>query len=296
LGESYAGKAALERRIVAASDLGTRFSKLRTDGMEEDRFTDYLGIPLIAKGVVKGVLEIFNRGPLPEDPQWLNLLDSMASQAAIAIDNATLFDDVQTANENLRQAYDATIEGWARALELRDGDTEGHSSRVAAKAVQLARLVGMNETELVDLRRGALLHDIGKMGIPDMILLKPSPLTDEEWVIMRTHPTLGKNMLNSIEFLKGSLNVAYCHHEKWDGTGYPQGLKGEEIPLIARVFSVIDGWDALRSDRPYRKASTDEEAWRYIEENIGKAYDPRIVEKFKIMMKDQPSGDQVDLA
>ncbi len=296
LGESYAGKAALERRIVSANDLGTRFSQLRTDGMEEDGFTDYLGIPLIAKGVVKGVLEIFNRGPLPEDPQWLNLLDSMTSQAAIAIDNASLLEDVKTANENLRQAYDATIEGWARALELRDGDTEGHSSRVADKAVQLARLMGLKESELVDLRRGALLHDIGKMGIPDMILLKPSPLTDEEWAIMRTHPTLGKNMLESVEFLKGSLNVAYCHHEKWDGTGYPQGLKGEEIPLIARVFSVIDGWDALRSDRPYRMASSIEDAWKYIDENIGKAYDPRIVEYFKIMMKDQGSRDQADLA
>lgn len=295
LGESYAGKAALERRIVAANDLGTRDSKLATDGMEEDRFTDYLGIPLIAKGEVKGVLEIFNRGPLPEDPQWLNLLDSMASQAAIAIDNATLFDDVHTANENLRHAYDATIEGWARALELRDGDTEGHSGRVAAQAVQLARLVGMKESELVDLRRGALLHDIGKMGIPDMILLKSTALTDKEWQIMRTHPILGKNMLSSIEFLKNAVDVAFYHHEKWDGTGYPQGLKGEEIPLAARIFSVIDGWDALRSNRPYRKAMSDDEAWNYIEENIGKAYDPRIVEKFIIMMKDPPPGHQSGL-
>jgi len=291
LGESYAGKAALERRIIAANDLGTRFSQLATDGMEEDGFTDYMGIPLIAKGAVKGVLEIFNRGPLTEDPQWLNLLDSMASQAAIAIDNATLFDDVHTANESLRQAYDATIEGWARALELRDGDTEGHSNRVATLAVQLARLVGMKETELINLRRGALLHDIGKMGIPDTILLKTTELTDKEWQIMRMHPTLGKNMLSSIEFLKDSVDVAYCHHEKWDGTGYPQGLKGEEIPLIARVFSVIDGWDALRSDRPYRKAVSDDEAWKYIVENIGKAYDPGIVEKFKIMMKGQSSEE-----
>lgn len=295
LGESYAGKAALERRIIAANDLGTRFSQLATDGMEEDGFTDYMGIPLIAKGAVKGVLEIFNRGPLPEDSQWLNLLDSMASQAAIAIDNATLFEDVQTANESLRQAYDATIEGWARALELRDGDTEGHSSRVATLAVQLARLVGMKEPELIALRRGALLHDIGKMGIPDTILLKSTDLTDKEWQIMRMHPILGKNMLSSIEFLKDSLDVAYCHHEKWDGTGYPEGLKGEQIPLAARIFSVIDGWDALRSDRPYRVAVSDEEAWKYIEENIGKAYDPRIVEKFKIMMKGQLSGGGEDL-
>lgn len=286
LGESYAGKAALERRIVAADDLSTRFSQIATNGLEEDGFTHYLGIPLISKGDVKGVLEIFNRTPLPQDPQWMNLLDSMASQAAIAIENATLFDDAQKANISLRQAYDATIEGWARALELRDGDTQGHSKRVADLAVQLARLVGMSEPDLVDLRRGALLHDIGKMGIPDMILLKPSALTDEEWAVMRTHPTLGKKMLETIEFLKNSINVPYCHHEKWDGTGYPRGLKGEEIPLAARIFSVIDGWDALRSNRPYRKSVPDEDAWQYIEENAGIAYDPAIVEKFKTLMEE----------
>jgi len=155
---------------------------------------------------------------------------------------------------------------------------------VADLAVQLARLVGMSEPDLVDLRRGALLHDIGKMGIPDMILLKPSALNDEEWAIMRTHPTLGKKMLESIKFLKNSINVPYCHHEKWDGSGYPRGLKGEEIPLAARIFSVIDGWDALRSNRPYRKSVSDEDAWQYIEENAGIAYDPAIVEKFKTLM------------
>ena len=285
LGESYAGKAALERRIVAADDLSTNFSQIATDGLREDGFTDYLGIPLISKGSVKGVLEIFNRGKLPQDAQWMNLLDSMSSQAAIAIDNATLFDDAQKANIKLRQAYDATIEGWARALELRDGDTQGHSKRVADMAIQLAREVGIKEADLLDLRRGALLHDIGKMGIPDTILLKPAALTDEEWVIMRNHPTLGKGLLETIEFLKNSMDIPYCHHEKWDGTGYPRGLKGEEIPLMARVFSVIDGWDALRSDRPYRKAISDEEAWKIIEGNSGKAYDPDIVQKFKDLIK-----------
>jgi len=280
LGESYAGKAALERRIVAADDLSTRFSQLATDGMEKDGFTDYMGIPLISKGSVKGVLEIFNRGKLPQDPRWLSLLDSMASQAAIAIDNATLFDEAQKANIRLREAYEATIEGWARALELRDGDTEGHSERVADLTVQLAHAAGVEDSQLVALRRGALLHDIGKMGIPDTILLKPSSLTEEEWVIMRKHPTLGKEMLETIEFLKDSLDIPYCHHEKWDGTGYPRGLRGEEIPLMARVFSVIDGWDALRSDRPYRKALTDDEAWGIIIDNSGKGYDPEIVKKF----------------
>ena len=162
---------------------------------------------------------------------------------------------------------------------------KGHSARVADMAVQLAREVGIGEDELVDLRRGALLHDIGKMGIPDMILLKSEALTDEEWVIMRKHPILGKQMLETIEFLKNSLDIPYSHHEKWDGTGYPRGLKGEEIPLIARVFSVIDAWDALRSNRPYRKALSDSEALHIIEENAGKAYDPVVVQKFINMIK-----------
>jgi PAS domain S-box-containing protein/putative nucleotidyltransferase with HDIG domain len=285
IGQSYAGKAAAERRIVAADDLSSRFSKLVTEGMEKDGFTNYLGIPLISKGVVKGVLEIFHKGSLPSDPQWLSLLDSMASQAAIAIDNAALFEEAQRANADLRRAYDATIEGWARALEMRDGDTEGHSERVTEMAIQLARLVGIKESDLVDLRYGALLHDIGKMGIPDTILLKPARLTEEEWVIMRKHPTLSKEMLESIEFLKNSLDIPWCHHEKWDGTGYPRGLKGEEIPLMARVFSIIDAWDALRSDRPYRKAMADEEALKIIHDGVGKNYDPFVAEKFYQLIK-----------
>ncbi len=287
IGESYAGRAAAERRIIAADDLASRFSQLVTEGIIEDGFTDYLGIPLISKGVVKGVLEIFNKGNLPDDSQWLSLLDSMASQAAIAIDNASLFEEAQKANTDLRKAYDATIEGWARALELRDGDTEGHSKRVAEMALQLARLVGLTESEITEMRYGALLHDIGKIGIPDTILLKPARLTEEEWTIMRSHPTLGKQMLESIEFLKNSLNVPWCHHEKWDGTGYPRGLKGEEIPLTARIFSIIDAWDALRSDRPYRKAMTDEEAMKIIQEGVGKSYDPMVAEKFYQLIKQE---------
>ena len=285
IGESYAGQAALERRIVVADGLSSKTSKLSTEGFKEDGFTDYLGIPLISKGVVKGVLELFNKSKLPQDEKWLSLLDSMASQAAIAIDNATLFNEAQEANISMRRAYDATIEGWARALELRDGDTEGHSERVAGLTLQLARLMGIKESDMVDLRRGAVLHDIGKMGISDAILLKPSALTDEEWVIMRKHPTLGKEMLESIDFLKNSLDIPWCHHEKWDGSGYPRGLKGTEIPVMARVFSVIDSWDALRSDRPYRKGMSDDDAWKIITENSGKAYDPEIVEKFRTLIK-----------
>lgn len=284
LGESYAGKAALERRMVTANDLGTQNTKLRVVDLRKEGFTDYLGVPLIAKGKVKGVLELFSHTSLPNTTEWMSLLDSMAGQAAIAIDNATLFDEVQQANISLRQAYDATIEGWARALELRDGETEGHSARVADMTIKLAQAFKMRGDALVDIRRGSLLHDIGKMGIPDHILLKKGPLTGEEWAIMRRHPDYAKNLLGSIDFLKGAIEIPYTHHEKWDGSGYPRGLKGEEIPLAGRVFAVIDCWDALRSDRPYRSAWTDAETWNHIQKNSGKDYDPKVVEKFRQLL------------
>jgi len=284
LGESYAGKAALERKMVSASDLSTPFSKYRTPNMNLEGFTDYLGIPLIAKGVVKGVLELFNHTPLPTDTEWMSFLDSMAGQAAIAIDNATLFDEVQQANINLRRAYDATIEGWARALELRDGETEGHSARVADMAVKLAATFEIKDDAMVNVRRGALLHDIGKMGIPDHILLKQGPLTKDEWDIMRKHPVYARQLLGSIEFLKDAIEIPYSHHEKWNGSGYPQGLSGEDIPLAGRIFAVVDCWDALRSDRPYRSAWSDQATWEYIEKNSGKEYDPRVVDQFRNLL------------
>src|SRR4030095_309227 len=148
--------------------------------------------------------------------------------------------------------YDSTIEGWSRALDLRDRETEGHTIRVTEMTLKIARIAGMADAELVHLKRGALLHDIGKMGIPDAILLKPDKLETEEWVIMRRHPVYAYELLLPIEYLQPSLDIPYCHHEKWDGSGYPRGLKGEQIPLAARLFAVIDVWDALRSDRPYR--------------------------------------------
>ncbi len=284
LGQSYAGKAALNKRMVAASDLGTQYSQITIMDVRKEGFSDYIGVPLIAKGKVKGVLELFNRTALSTTTEWMSLLDSMAGQAAIAIDNATLFDEVQQANINLRQAYDATIEGWARALELRDGETKGHSARVADMTVRLAQAFKIKGDALVDIRRGALLHDIGKMGIPDNILLKKDKLTDAEWQIMRRHPDYANNLLGSIDFLKAAIEIPYAHHEKWDGSGYPRGLKGEEIPLASRIFAVIDCWDALRSDRPYRAAWTNLETWNHIEKNSGIEYDPKVVEKFHSLL------------
>ncbi|MEW5941211.1 MAG: HD-GYP domain-containing protein [Chloroflexota bacterium] len=207
-------------------------------------------------------------------------MEILGGQAAIAIDNAELYENAQRSNAELRLAYDTAIEGWSRALDLRDKETEGHTQRVTAMALRLARAARMTEEEAAHIRRGALLHDIGKMGVPDSILLKAGSLTPEEWEIMRRHPVYAYEMLSPIEYLRPALDIPYCHHEKWDGTGYPRGLKGEQIPLAARLFAVVDVWDALRSDRPYRASWSEEQTRAYILEQSGKHFDPRAVEMF----------------
>lgn len=189
-------------------------------------------------------------------------------------------------NQELFQAYDATIVGWSRAMDLRDKETEGHSQRVTDMTLQLARVMQMDEAQLIQIRRGALLHDMGKLGVPDHILFKTGKLTDEEWEIMRKHPAFAYEMLSPIQYLKPALNIPYCHHEKWDGTGYPRGLVGEQIPLEACIFAVVDVWDALRSDRPYRKAWTAEKAREYIREQAGSYFDPKVVEYFLELAKE----------
>ena len=182
--------------------------------------------------------------------------------------------------ENMLQAYDATIEGWAHALDLKDEETEDHSRRVTELTMRIAVKMGIKEEELAHVRRGALLHDIGKMGIPDSILLKPGKLTDEEWKIMRKHPVYGFEMLSHIDYLRPALGIPYCHHEKWDGSGYPRGLKGKQIPLAARIFAVVDVYDALTSDRPYRKAWTKVKTLEHIREQTGSHFDHQIVDVF----------------
>ncbi len=191
---------------------------------------------------------------------------------------------------DLLQAYDTTIEGWSHALDLRDKETEGHTQRVTEMALKLARAAGITETELVHVRRGALLHDIGKMGVPDHILLKPDKLTDEEWVAMRKHPTFAFELLSPIAYLRPALDIPHCHHEKWDGSGYPRGLKGEQIPLAARLFAIIDVWDALRSDRPYRQGWSKEKVIEHIKSLSGTHFDPKAVELFFNMMNEEKNA------
>ncbi|MDA8241028.1 MAG: PAS domain-containing protein [Nitrospiraceae bacterium] len=279
LGEGHAGVAALEKRIVGISDLregGFKQSKL----LGGEDFITYYGVPLVAKGHVKGVLEIFHRNPLKPDEEWFEFLDALALQAAIAIDNNSLFYELERSNMDLMLAYDSTIEGWSSALDYRDKETEGHSQRVTDMTVRIAREMGMAERELVHVRRGALLHDIGKMGIPDSILLKPGALTEEEWKIMRLHPVYSRDLLSKIAYLRPALDIPYCHHEKWDGTGYPRGLKRDQIPISARIFVVVDVWDALRSDRPYRPAWPEGKTLEHIRAISGSHFDPKVVDIF----------------
>jgi HD-GYP domain-containing protein (c-di-GMP phosphodiesterase class II) len=251
------------------------------NALAEDEFVAFHAIPLIAKNELKGVMEIFHRQPLHTDLEWLDFLETLAGQAAIAIDNFRLFEGLQFSNTELRLAYDATIEGWSNALDLRDRETEGHTLRVTEMVLRLARAAGIPEEELVHMRRGALLHDIGKMGVPDSILLKPGPLTDEEMALMRNHPAYAYKLLSPIRYLRSAaLDIPYCHHEKWDGNGYPRGLKGEEIPFAARLFAVVDVWDALTSSRPYRPGWNEVQAREYIRSQAGKYFDPKIVDLF----------------
>ncbi|MFA5874663.1 MAG: HD domain-containing phosphohydrolase [Anaerolineales bacterium] len=287
LGEGHSGRAALERRTVSVTDLlenSTQFG--RAPLLADEGFATYFGTPLIAKGQVNGVLEIYHRLPFAPDENWLEFFKILAGEAAIAVDSASLFNGLQRSNTELVMAYDATIEGWSHALDLRDKETEGHSQRVSEMTMNIARALSMSEEQLVHVRRGALLHDIGKMGIPDSILLKPGPLTDEEWVIMRQHPQHAFDLLSPVAYLIPALDIPYSHHEKWDGSGYPRGLKGEQIPLVARIFAVVDMWDALLSERPYRLAWTKEKTLEHVRAGAGSHFDPAVVEAFMSLITD----------
>ena len=288
IGEGLGGQVALKRKLVQIPDL-SRSSEQKTALLVEKGFKSYFGIPLIGKGQIKGVLEIYTRKEINPTSDWLNFLHTLAGQAAIAIDNVQLFKNLQRSNQELILAYDTTLAGWGRALELRDKETQGHTDRVVELTLELARRVGVEGEELTHIMRGTLLHDIGKMGIPDHILHKPGPLTEDEWVIMRQHPQYAYDLMNPIPYLRRSLDIPYAHHERWDGSGYPRGLKGEEIPLAARIFAVVDIWDALLYKRVYRDAWPEDKVIEYLKNTAGIELDPAIVEIFlEIIEEDQP--------
>lgn len=194
--------------------------------------------------------------------------------------STTTIGKLRESNANLTRAYDTTIEGWSNALELRDSDTQGHTQRVTELTLKVASAMGISEEEMIHVRRGALLHDIGKMAVPDAILMKPGPLTEDEQEIMRQHPMYAYNLLSPIEYLRPALVVPYCHHEWWDGSGYPRGLRGEQIPLAARIFAIADTWDALISERRYREAWTRDKVVAHIRSLAGSQFDPHLVDVF----------------
>jgi putative nucleotidyltransferase with HDIG domain len=245
-----------------------------------------LYFPLLLKEEAIGVFTVGTTDRVRQfSGDEIDLCYILSFQVSLATANAQLYRRAQQAIEDLSRAYDATLEGWSRVLDMRDHATDEHTRRVADQTIALAARIGVPESELGHIRRGALLHDIGKMAIPDAILQKKEPLSERERAIMRTHPDKARQMLSQIDYLAPAMDIPYSHHEKWDGTGYPRGLKGDEIPLAARIFAIIDVFDALSTDRPYRKAWTKEEVLRYIREQSGKHFDPEVVNAFLEMIR-----------
>jgi putative nucleotidyltransferase with HDIG domain len=233
--------------------------------------------PLIRHGKPVGMLNVVGKDLVTED---LPAMQAFANHIAVALDNASLVSSLQQAKDELEDAYSATLEGWVRALDLRDNETEGHTLRVAELTVKLWQAMRLDEKVIPHIRRGALLHDIGKMAIPDHILKKPGVLNEEEWALMRQHPKFAYEWMRPIAFLTPAQAIPHCHHERYDGTGYPRGLRGEEIPLEARIFAVVDVYDAMRSDRPYRTALSDDRVFAYLDEQSGRHFDPFVVQAF----------------
>ncbi|HAV77045.1 MAG TPA: hypothetical protein DCX53_06800 [Anaerolineae bacterium] len=280
-GQGYAGRAVLERRMVSIPDLTKNATEFdRSPLFPRERFVVYYGVPLVAKGRVLGVLEIFHRSPLRADEDWLDFLNIISGQTAIAIDSAMMFKDLQKSNFELSLAYNATIDAWSRTLDLRDRETEGHTRRVTDLTIRFAAMNGVKDADLIHIRRGSTLHDIGKVAIPDHILFKPGPLTHEEWETMRQHPKYAVDLLSPIKYLEPAMEIPHWHHERWDGTGYPDRLGNAEIPYSARIFALADVYDALTSNRPYRNAWSKKDAIQYIENQSGKHFDPRLVPDF----------------
>ena len=271
-----------DRAPIMASDVeALGLSDAERGAVEARELTSVMYIPLLLEGVAEGVMLVGTQGRVIDFAAHdANLCRTFSAQVALAVQNAKLHEAARAAAEELSSAYEATLEGWSLALEMRDQETLGHTKRAARLACELAGALGVSEEDMRHMRRGALLHDIGKMVVPDAVLHKPGPLNDAEWALMRAHPVVAQEFLSRIEYLRPALDIPYCHHERWDGSGYPRGLKGTAIPLAARIFAVIDVYDALTSDRPYRSAWTPEAALEHIVNQAGRHFDPAVVEIF----------------
>lgn len=287
VGEDAAGKAALDRMVIGISGIGSSDAKIsHPERISGEGFDSVYAVPLIARGKMKGVLELYFRSQFNADIEWQSFVETLAHQAAIAIDDAHLFEQLQQSYTDLAVAYNSTIRGWARLLELRKVEPEGHNHSVSALAVELAGNLRVPEQELMHIYHGASLHDIGKLAIPDNILLKPGSLTKAEWAVIHTHPVIARDLLVPIDYLRSAAVIPYAHHEKWDGSGYPLGLTGTQIPLAARIFSVVDVWDTLMRDQPYRSSWSEPEATSYVLSRVGQDFDPMVVDAFLNLIRD----------
>lgn len=282
----------LSRAPVYLSDARTaELSHAEKIIVDQRGLVSILYFPLLLK---ESAIGVFILGTTDRVRQFtrdeIDLSYVLSFQVSLAIANAQLYKKAQEAILDLTQAYDATLEGWSRVLDMRDRVTDKHTHRVADLTVALAERMGIPRSELGHIRRGALLHDIGKMAIPDAILQKEGDLSESELAVMRTHPEKAFQILSQIGYLAPAMEIPYCHHEKWDGSGYPRHLKGEQIPLAARLFAVVDVFDALTSDRPYRKAWSTERALEYLQEQSGKHFFPEAVQAFTEMLRGQDKG------
>jgi GAF domain-containing protein len=285
---NLAAEAGLERKILSvATDQPDPPEFGHQPMMREEGFTAYYAAPLIAHGQVRGALEIFRRSPGETDPDWVELLESLAMQGAIAIENTESFQNLQRAHSEMALLCDSSIESWSRAVDLRAREAEGHGERVSELAVRTAEKMGIPSEQIQSVRRGALLHDIGKLGIPDEILWKPASLSEAEWRVVRQHPKFAEHLLAPIDFLRSALDIPKFHHERWDGAGYPFGLSGTDIPLPARIFAVIDAWDSMQARRPFRQAFSETETIEHIKQSAGNRYDPDVVSMFLRILCEQ---------
>ena len=262
------------------------FLQMYTQLLDREGFKDWRVIQLNAFGELKGILGLFHRNDIQDGNDVAHFHDLLGQQLAFALHVDELDHKLTYSTSQIDLAYKSTIEGWVKILDFRDRGTEEHAHRVANMTVRLAEQLGVLKSELLNIQWGALLHDIGKIAIPDSIFRKPGKLNQHEWEIMRLHPIRANELLSQVPFLKEALDIPYAHHEKWDGTGYPRQLKKEEIPLPARIFAIIDVWDALRSKRPYRDAWKADDAQEYIRSQSGKHFDPQIVNTFLTVLDD----------
>jgi response regulator RpfG family c-di-GMP phosphodiesterase len=286
LKSNLAGQVVRARKMIQLADLkGVNADSLSANLVSEG-FVSYIGVPLLAKSKVNGVLEVFERTEKIHDRDWYDFLEAFAHQASIAIDNSELFENLQRLNLEIAREYDITIEAWARTLEIRDITYAGHATRVMEMSVKIASVMGLSGDAVSHLRHGVLMHDIGMLGIPESILLKPGELTEEDWDLVHQHPRIAYDLLSQIPNWRQALDIPYSHHERWDGSGYPQGLRNDIIPLGARICAVADVYDTLQMKRSFRSAWDKTRAEKYIRDGAGSQFDPEVVRIFLGLIRD----------